>query len=99
MVGETVVDHIAAELGVPSYIIRQRNFFEPGQSTVFRNPVDDVPELLRACWNDLWKSSEFEARQAKVNNFNERNRYKKRGLAIIPTKRVSIYLPFSVNSI
>ncbi|TPX33020.1 hypothetical protein SmJEL517_g04004 [Synchytrium microbalum] len=97
IVGETIVDEVANKLGIPSHIVRQRNFFSEGQSTCMRNPIGDLPELMKArkktrtyhapaCWDQVMTTSEFEARLAKVKEFNAKNRFHKRGLSAIPTK-------------
>lgn len=41
---------------------------------------------LTKCWSECFKNSEYEDRLKKVNQFNEENRWRKRGLAIMPIK-------------
>lgn len=37
-------------------------------------------------WKELWESSDFEQRQAEIERFNRANRWRKRGMAQMPTK-------------
>ena len=43
-------------------------------------------ELQDRMWKELWESSDFERRQAEVKRFNQENRWRKRGMAQMPTK-------------
>lgn len=41
---------------------------------------------IQKVWTQLKKSCEFDKRRSEVDSFNENNRWKKRGIAMIPTK-------------
>lgn len=58
--------------------------YEEGQRTHFQMEVIDwnVPTL----WKQVKAASEFEKRQAEVEEFNRVNTWKKRGIAMMATK-------------
>lgn len=58
--------------------------YREGELTHFNQALEDfhVPRI----WNQILESSQFLEREKSVYEFNNRNHWKKRGLAIIPTK-------------
>ena len=46
--------------------------------------IEECP--IRELWDKLLKSSEYEKRKKEVFEFNDNNRWRKRGIAVIPTK-------------
>lgn len=58
--------------------------YKEGQSTHFNQRLDHfhVPRL----WNEIIASSDFKARSVSVDEFNSRNDFKKRGIALVPSK-------------
>lgn len=44
------------------------------------------PENLQRCWEECKLRSDFSARCAAAEQFNQLNRWKKRGVSIIPIK-------------
>lgn len=44
------------------------------------------PEPLRRCWKECLEKSSFYARKQAAEEFNKKNFWKKRGLAIVPMK-------------
>lgn len=41
---------------------------------------------MERVWEELYASCDFEARCAEVTSFNSEHRWKKRGVAMVPTK-------------
>lgn len=99
-IAETYVDHvacaIAAELvkknshvvagSIHKALLRERNLYRAGQWTPYGQQLDvnfSLPELWTKAWTTYF---DVEARQARVEEFNRKNKWKKRGLAVIPTK-------------
>ena len=87
---ERIIDDIAAYLKIDPLIIRQRNFYadkdeEPrGQHTPYHQPVTDC--VIGALTNQLLKTSDYQARQAKIEQFNHASPYLKKGIALTPVK-------------
>jgi len=82
-VGEVMYEHAATELGVTREELISANLYQSDQKTFFGQEVGPCP--LTELWSDLMGKSDFKSRQAAVAVFNERNRYKKRGIAAMPT--------------
>lgn len=84
MVCEAAMDHLAAKIGVPTQMLREKNMYKEGEKTHFLQDIDrwNVP----AAWEDIKVTAELEKRQKAVDVFNAANRYRKRGLSVIPTK-------------
>ncbi len=81
---ETIVEHVAAHLKLDPFVIRRFNLYQEGDLTHFAQPLErwNIPRLM----DELIKSSDFIQRQKAVEEFNRSNTYRKRGLAILPTK-------------
>jgi xanthine dehydrogenase/oxidase len=47
-------------------------------------PLESV--YLGQAWEELEKSSNYQARRVAANEFNKKNKYRKRGLTLMPTK-------------
>lgn len=75
---------IAGKLGKPVEEVRELNMYEEGDKTHFGQALQDwnVPTL----WKQIKQSSDFKRRRKEVDTFNTQNRWKKRGLAMMPTK-------------
>ncbi|ONL99114.1 Xanthine dehydrogenase 1 [Zea mays] len=84
LIAENWIHHIATELQRSPEEIKELNFHNDGV-------VLHYGQLLQNCtissvWDELKASCNFvEARKA-INNFNSNNRWRKRGIAMIPTK-------------
>ncbi len=82
---EDALDAVARALRVPPHVVRARNFYQPGDTTHYEQEVSQADRITRI-WDDLKRSSEFDARWAEVARFNEAHPNEKRGLAITPVK-------------
>jgi xanthine dehydrogenase/oxidase len=89
IVGETMFEHAARELGVSREALLRKNLYAPKARTFFGHSLtkslspDFVP--LQQMWDQLIKQSDFDDRRRAAEAFNVANRYKKRGLAVVPT--------------
>jgi len=82
---EAVMDDIARTLGRDPLDVRRINLYGPGRAIApYGQTVDDgiAPRLMAR----LSESAAYSARRAEVADFNTRNRYVKRGLALTPVK-------------
>lgn len=82
---EDILGRVAPLLGLDAATLRERNLYVPDQTTPYGQPVRHA-ERLRAIWNDLRVSSDFDARRARIAAFNAEHADVKRGLAITPVK-------------
>ncbi|KAI4613100.1 hypothetical protein J4E83_007511 [Alternaria metachromatica] len=82
---ETVMYNIAEGLGMDVDELRLKNLYKPGQHTPFFQKIDEdwhVPMLL----HQLSKSADYENRKAAIKDFNSKNRWRKRGICLVPSK-------------
>jgi len=71
-------------VGMPVEILREKNLYLPGQPTHFNQELKDwhVPIMYK----QIQEEASYAARRKAVTNFNEKHKWKKRGLALVPTK-------------
>lgn len=81
---ESVVSELAQALGLPAEEIRRRNMYAAGDLTHYGQRLTDwrVPRL----WDALQEEAGWRTRRDAVDDFNRGHRWKKRGLAMVPTK-------------
>ncbi len=82
---EEIMDRVARSLNLPADEVRQKNFYQEGQSTHYGQEVKDAPRMERI-WNELKASSDYTKRKQEIKSFNDQNKCIKRGLAITPVK-------------
>jgi xanthine dehydrogenase large subunit len=85
LVTEDILSRCAPKLGFTPEELRRRNFYAPGQTTPYGQPVKDA-ERLGTVWDTLLNRSDYAARQAEVAVFNASSPHRKRGLAVTPVK-------------
>ncbi|KAK7462501.1 hypothetical protein BaRGS_00038470 [Batillaria attramentaria] len=95
MVAETYVQHVASYLKLAPEKVREINFYKEGDTTHYNQKLELVN--LKRCWDECMERSQFQQRRKQVDLYNSENRWKKRGLAVIPMKcGVSFtYLPMN----
>ncbi len=79
-----ILAKVAASLNIRSEDLVERNFYKEGELTHYGQAHIDwnVPAL----WDELKASSDFERRKAEVDAWNKQNRWKKRGICLLPSK-------------
>jgi xanthine dehydrogenase/oxidase len=89
LITETAIERVAHALGMRPEMVRERNFYRTGRPddhdlTPYGGKLDGcrLPEV----WAALRQSCEFDRRTAEVEAFNRHNRWKKRGISMIPLK-------------
>ncbi|OCL10659.1 hypothetical protein AOQ84DRAFT_387369 [Glonium stellatum] len=85
-VTETILSTIAEGLSsIDIDELRLKNLYTIGDRTPFFQQIDEdwhIPTLL----DQIRASSDYDSRKAKVAEFNVSNKWKKRGICLIPTK-------------
>ena len=79
-----MITEVAEKLKLDPVEIREKNMYKPLEITHFNMPVEDwfIPDM----WSELLEWSKYKEQRQDIEQFNAKNLYKKRGLAIIPTK-------------
>jgi xanthine dehydrogenase molybdopterin binding subunit len=83
---ESIIDRIARHLGKDPLDIRKLNFYkeEKENTTHYGQKVEN--NRLQALYEQLIKTSDYFERRTQINQFNQSNKFTKRGLAITPVK-------------
>ncbi|XP_036401086.1 aldehyde oxidase 6 [Megalops cyprinoides] len=84
LVTENMINDVALALGRPAEEIREINMYKQVSLTHYKQEFD--PENLLRCWSECMEKSAYQHRRKAVTQFNQCNRWKKRGIAIIPIK-------------
>ncbi len=83
-IAETYMEEIADHLAIPVERLREINMYKPDHRTHFKQALKDwhVPLM----YQQVLQGSDYAERRQAVNEYNAEHKWKKRGLAIIPTK-------------
>uniref|UniRef100_A0A663MEB2 Xanthine dehydrogenase n=1 Tax=Athene cunicularia TaxID=194338 RepID=A0A663MEB2_ATHCN len=84
MIAECWMSDLARKCGLPPEEVRKLNLYHEGDLTHFNQKLEGF--TLRRCWDECLSSSSYHARKKLIEEFNKQNRWKKRGMCIIPTK-------------
>ncbi|CAI7828132.1 unnamed protein product [Closterium sp. NIES-54] len=84
MVMESAIDHVARTLGKSAEEIRFLNLQPEGYTLHFGQPLTHNP--MHRIWTQLLRSSSFVSRRTDIDTYNSTSRWRKKGLAMIPTK-------------
>jgi xanthine dehydrogenase large subunit len=82
---EEILDRVARHLQLPPHVVRERNFYRPGDTTHYGQPVRHADRIGRI-WSELKTSSNFDERWRAIEAFNATHEHEKRGLSITPVK-------------
>ncbi|OJD15331.1 xanthine dehydrogenase, molybdopterin binding subunit [Emergomyces pasteurianus Ep9510] len=84
-IAESFMYAIAEGLNMSVDELRWKNLYEQGQRTPFHQLIDEdwhVPMLLE----QVRKEANYDERKAQIAKFNAKNKWKKRGICLVPTK-------------
>lgn len=86
---ENAVDDAAFSIGMSAEDVREKNLYERGDVTPFGQALSFC--YIRQVWAYLKDKCNYEQKLRAVNDFNATNRWRKRGLAMMPVKYGSGY--------
>lgn len=84
LVVESMLNDVAAKLDRTAEEIREMNMYKGVSLTHYKFEFD--PENLWRCWNECKEKSDYDRRRESVAEFNRQNRWKKRGMSLVPIK-------------
>ena len=85
VVAEAIMDRVAATLGMLPERVREINFYSEGDLTPYGMKLEGFQG--KACWDAaILSAGGLEARRAAAATFNATHRFRKRGIAAVPTK-------------
>ncbi len=82
---EEIMDRIARLTSLPPHVVRERNFYRPGDTAHYGQSIKDADRIQRM-WSQSKLRSQFDERLAEIEGFNGSHPHRKRGLAITPVK-------------
>ncbi len=86
---ENAIDDAAFSIGMSPEELREKNLYERGDVTPFGQALSYC--YMREVWRFLKAKSKYAEKRAAVDEFNEKHRWRKRGLAMMPVKYGSGY--------
>ncbi|XP_050015355.1 aldehyde oxidase 4 [Alexandromys fortis] len=92
VVVEAYVTAVASKCNLLPEEVKEINMYKQTSKTAYKQTFN--PEPLRRCWKECLEKSSFYARKQAAEEFNKKNYWKKRGLAVIPMK-YSIGMPIA----
>ncbi|KAJ3579224.1 hypothetical protein NPX13_g1339 [Xylaria arbuscula] len=83
-IAESILSEVADRLGMSVDDVRELNLYQVGDQTHFNQTLDDwhIPIMYK----QVKEESDYANRRKAVQEFNENHKWRKRGLALIPTK-------------
>lgn len=81
---ESIMEHCAKILGKDPTDFKVQNLYKKGQLTPVKMPLTYCN--IRELTSQLLQSTDYENRKQMVSSFNQANRWKKKGLSVVPMK-------------
>jgi len=86
---ENAIDDAAFAIGMQPEDLREKNLYNAGDVTPFGQALSYC--YMKQVWAYVKHVAHYDAKRAAVDDFNRKNKWRKRGLAIIPVKYGSGY--------
>uniref|UniRef100_A0A8C6EJW0 FAD-binding PCMH-type domain-containing protein n=1 Tax=Microcebus murinus TaxID=30608 RepID=A0A8C6EJW0_MICMU len=84
VVVEAYITAVASQCNLLPEEVKEINMYKRISKTAYKETFN--PEPLRRCWKECLEKSSFYARKLAAEEFNKKNYWKKRGLAVVPMK-------------
>ncbi|XP_033724878.1 xanthine dehydrogenase/oxidase-like [Pecten maximus] len=81
---EAILCRVADTAGLDQELVRELNMYREGSLTHYKRKLENC--MLQRCWRDCMLQSQFGERKKTVSLYNRQNRYKKKGIALMPLK-------------
>ncbi|KAI9804611.1 MAG: hypothetical protein M1833_006685 [Piccolia ochrophora] len=83
-IAESYMEEVADHLGMPVEKLREINMYKPNEETHFNQSLKDwhVPVM----YDQVRQEVDYDKRKVEIDSFNKSHKWRKRGLALIPTK-------------
>lgn len=86
---ENAIDDAAISIGMRPEDVREKNLYDRGDVTPFGQALSYC--YMKQVWEYAKEISNFELKYQEIEKFNSENKWKKRGIALIPVKYGSGY--------
>lgn len=84
LIQEDAVEAAANRIGMLAETVREKNFYKVGDTTPFGQKLKYC--YIKDVWDRLKKTSKFDKRLGEIQKFNDENRWRKKGISMIPLK-------------
>ncbi|MFN3848942.1 MAG: molybdopterin cofactor-binding domain-containing protein [Spirosomataceae bacterium] len=84
LITEEAIEAAAYKIGMLPEDVRERNLYSLGDKTPYGQQLDYC--YIKDVWKRLRQTSDFDNRAKAVEAFNKANKWKKRGISMIPLK-------------
>ncbi|HEY0458556.1 MAG TPA: molybdopterin cofactor-binding domain-containing protein [Pyrinomonadaceae bacterium] len=84
LIVENAVDDAAYSIGMLPEELREKNLYERGDVTPFGQALSYC--YMKEVWNYLKEQCNYAQKRAEVDDFNAKNKWRKRGLCLLPVK-------------
>ena len=83
-IAESWMEEVADRMGMPVEALRELNFYKHQETTHFNQTIQDwhVPLMYKQVYDEF----KYTERRKAIAQFNLENKWRKRGLSIVPTK-------------
>eukprot|EP01006_Ploeotia_vitrea_P012701 TRINITY_DN33572_c0_g1_i1.p1 TRINITY_DN33572_c0_g1~~TRINITY_DN33572_c0_g1_i1.p1 ORF type:complete len:1328 (+),score=249.38 TRINITY_DN33572_c0_g1_i1:43-4026(+) len=81
---ERIMNEVAAKTGKDPLAVRQMNFYKKGVTTITGDILSGLN--IQTIWDKIIESSKYNQLRAACDTFNGANRWRKRGLSLVPVK-------------
>jgi len=84
LIVENAIDDAAYSVGMEPEDLREKNLYERGDVTPFGQALSYC--YMKEVWNYLKEKTNFAEKRARIDDFNKKNKWRKRGLCMMPVK-------------
>uniref|UniRef100_T1H0H6 Uncharacterized protein n=1 Tax=Megaselia scalaris TaxID=36166 RepID=T1H0H6_MEGSC len=84
LTSETIIRHIARTVGKDYTEVMCLNMYNTGDLTHYNQALENLQ--LKRCFDECLEQSKFQDQRKSVQEFNKLNKYRKRGVSIVPCK-------------
>ncbi|KAL9892420.1 xanthine dehydrogenase rosy [Glossina fuscipes fuscipes] len=84
IVGEHIIRDVARIAGKDLIEVMKLNFYKTGDITHYDQILETFP--IDRCLDDCLRQSHFYRKRREIEEFNKKNRWRKRGISAVPTK-------------
>eukprot|EP00092_Neocalanus_flemingeri_P025645 GFUD01027803.1.p1 GENE.GFUD01027803.1~~GFUD01027803.1.p1 ORF type:complete len:1247 (+),score=295.15 GFUD01027803.1:47-3787(+) len=86
IVTENMIDDVAEELGIDQVKFRKDNYIKSGEKTHYGQVTRDDDVTMDACMDECIKRSNYYSEKQEVKRFNAANKFRKRGISLLPMR-------------
>ena len=83
---ENIIDNIARHLKKDPSEVRKRNFYGKKNRNITHYGMKITDNIINEIFDDLKTKSNYKKRYSEIKKFNQKNKFKKKGIAITPVK-------------